>query len=59
MMLALVGCWCALCDDRFGLAVAAVSTVFVFQAHIGFGVVVVPVFLATLLWVAIDAVAVT
>ena len=55
MMLALVGCWCALCEDRFGLVVAAVSTVFVFQAHIGFGVVVVPVFLATLLWAAIDA----
>ncbi len=55
MMLALVGCWCTLCDDRFGLAVAAVSTVFVFQAHVGFGVVVVPVFLATLVWAAIDA----
>ena len=55
MMLALVGCWCALCKDRFGLAVAAVSTAFVFQAHIGFGVVVVPVFLATVVWAAIDA----
>jgi hypothetical protein len=47
-LLTVVACWCAMCGDRRALLVAALAFSFVFQAHIGFGVVLVPLFVATL-----------
>ncbi|MBI5089427.1 MAG: hypothetical protein HZB15_11380 [Actinobacteria bacterium] len=41
-LLTVVACWCALCGDRWSLLVAVLSFVFVFQGHIGFGLVLVP-----------------
>ncbi|MEO7371036.1 MAG: hypothetical protein ABIZ69_09245, partial [Ilumatobacteraceae bacterium] len=41
-MLVTVACWCALCGDRGAWIVAAVGFSFVFQAHVGFGIVLAP-----------------
>lgn len=49
-LLTIVACWGALCGDRWMLWVATLSFSFVFQAHIGFGLVLVPVLAFTLLW---------
>ena len=46
-MFVLVACWCALCGDKWAWVAAAAGFSFVFQAHIGFGVVLVPVVAAT------------
>ncbi|MCU1360214.1 MAG: hypothetical protein JWN99_1503, partial [Ilumatobacteraceae bacterium] len=48
-LLTIVACWCALCGDRWALLVAALSFSFVFQAHTGFGLVLVPLMAFTLL----------
>ncbi|MGZ4772611.1 MAG: hypothetical protein ACXV3B_08015 [Ilumatobacteraceae bacterium] len=41
-LLTVVACWCAWCGDRWAWMAAAIAFSFVFQAHIGFGVVLVP-----------------
>lgn len=55
LMLTVVGCWSALCGDRWALPIAAVAAVFVAQAHIGFGVVTAPLFVMTFVWVVLRA----
>jgi hypothetical protein len=47
-LLAIVACWCALCGDRWALLVTALSFTWVFQAHVGFGLVLAPLVLVTL-----------
>jgi hypothetical protein len=42
-LLTIVGCWSILCGDRPAIVVATVAFVFTFQAHIGFGLVLVPI----------------
>ncbi len=46
-LLTIVACWAACCGDRWAWLVAAVAFSFVFQAHIGFGVALAPLVLAT------------
>ena len=46
-VLVVVGCWCALCGDRYALLVAALAASFAFQSHVGAGVVLGPAFVAT------------
>lgn len=46
-LLTIVACWCALCGDGAAVAVAVIASVFVFQSHIGFGLVVGPLVVAT------------
>lgn len=53
-MLTIVACWCALCDDRWAWLVAAIGFSFVFQTHVGFGVVLAPLFLATAVWLVVE-----
>jgi hypothetical protein len=47
-LLTIVACWCAWCGDRWAWLVASVAFSFVFQAHIGFGVVLAPLVLVTM-----------
>jgi hypothetical protein len=54
-LLTIVACWCACCGDRWGWLVAAVAFSFVFQAHVGFGVVLAPLVLATAAWLSVGA----
>ena len=54
-LLTIVACWCACCGDRWAWLVAALAFSFVFQAHIGFGVVLAPLVLATAAWLIVRA----
>ena len=47
LLLTIVACWAALCGDGPALPVAVVAALFVLHAHVGFGVVVAPVVMAT------------
>ncbi|HEY4331870.1 MAG TPA: hypothetical protein VGM78_04850, partial [Ilumatobacteraceae bacterium] len=44
-LLTIVACWCALCGDRWAYLAAVCAYSFVFQAHIGFGLVLTPLFI--------------
>lgn len=46
-VLVVVGCWCALCGDRYALLVTALAASFAFQSHVGVGIVLGPAFVAT------------
>lgn len=46
-LLTAVACWSVLCGDDVALVVAAVAAVFVFQSHVGAGVVIAPLVLVT------------
>lgn len=46
-VLVAVGCWRALSDDRWAVPITVASTVFVAATHVGVGVVVAPVVIAT------------
>jgi hypothetical protein len=46
-LMTIVACWCAMCGDRGVLFIAALGFAFVFQAHIGFGLVLVPLVVVT------------
>jgi hypothetical protein len=51
-VLVVVGCWCALCGDRYALLVAALAASFVFQSHVGVGIVLGPAFVVAVVAVA-------
>lgn len=55
MVVGIVGGWAAIDGDPWGLPIAAVAVTFVGQAHVGFGVVVVPLFLVTFAAVGVGA----
>jgi hypothetical protein len=46
-VLVVVGCWCALCGDRGALLIAALAASFVFQSHVGVGIVLGPALVVT------------
>ena len=52
-LLTIVACWCACCGDRWAWLVAAIAFSFVFQSHVGFGVVLVPVMIVTVVWLGV------
>jgi hypothetical protein len=54
-LLAIVACWCACCGDRWAWLVAAIAFSFVFQAHVGFGVVLVPMMIVTVVWLGVQS----
>ncbi len=54
-LLTIAACWCACCGDRWAWMVAAVAFSFVFQAHVGFGVVLVPLMISTVVWLCIQS----
>ena len=54
-LLTIVACWCACCDDRWGWLVAAMAFSWVFQSHVGFGVVLAPLVLSTGVWLCVRA----
>ncbi len=53
-LLTVIACWCAWCGDRWAWMVAALAFSFVFQAHIGFGVVLVPLMVITAAWLLVQ-----
>lgn len=48
-LLAVVACWSVVCGDRPAILVATVAFLFTFQAHVGFGLVLIPVVAVTAL----------
>lgn len=52
-LVTIVACWCALCGDRHAWLAAALACSFTVQAHIGFGVVIAPLVIASGTWLAV------
>jgi hypothetical protein len=47
-LLTIVGCWSVACGDLPAIVVTSVAFVFTFQAHIGFGLVLIPILAVSL-----------